>query len=111
MSSGSIVRVWYSVKGPLLTESYRATDETPEAGAPPGPAGSLKETETWKVSEPWLAPSELMTWLVGAVVSISQEVESVPVPAMPFWSWMSAALTVSVYWPWAVVSPTRPPIA
>ena len=33
------VWVWYRVKGPLLTESYRDTDETPEAGAPPGPVG------------------------------------------------------------------------
>ena len=37
-----------------------------------------------------------LTVLVGGVVSISHEVESVPVPALPFWSWMSAALTVSV---------------
>ncbi len=37
-----------------------------------------------------------LTVLVGGVVSISHEVESVPVPAIPFWSWMSAALTVSV---------------
>ena len=56
-------------------------------------------------------PSELTTWLEGAVVSISHEVESELVPATPFWSWMSAALTVSVYSPWAVVSPDRPPIA
>ena len=39
------------------------------------------------------------------MVSISHEMESEPVPAMPFWSWMSAALTVSVYSPWAVVRP------
>ena len=64
-----------------------------------------------KVSEVWLVPSVLTTWLVGAVVSISHEVESEPVPGMPNESWMSAALTVSAYWPWAAVSPARPLIA
>ncbi len=51
---------------------------------------------TGKLSEVWVVPSELTTWLAGAVVSISQEVESEPEPEMPFVSWMSAALTVSV---------------
>ena len=45
---GVMVMVWYRVKGPLLTETHSSTDETPEAGAPPGPAGSLKVTETGK---------------------------------------------------------------
>ena len=66
MPSGRSVWVWYRVKGPLLTETYRSTDETPEAGAPPGPAGSLKVTETGKLSVVWLVPSVLTTWLVGA---------------------------------------------
>ena len=63
-------------EGPLLTETHSSTDETPEAGAPPAPAGSLKATETGKLSLVCDVPSELTTWLVGGVVSISHEVES-----------------------------------
>ncbi len=48
--------------------------------------------------------------LVGGVVSISHEVDIEPVPKLPTWSWMPAALTVSVYVPSAVVRPASPPI-
>ena len=64
-------------------------------------------TETVKLVEVVCGGSEL-TVLVGGVVSISQEVDSEPVPALPYWSWMPAALTVSVYVPSAVVRPARP---
>ena len=93
-----------------MTESYSDTAATPEAGARAGPAGSVKETVTLNVSEVCVAPSALTTRLVGDVVSISHVVESEPEPAWPAASWMPSALTVSVYWPWAVVSPARPPI-
>src|ERR1700728_4156617 len=101
--------VWDRAKAPLLTETHSCTAETPEA--PPGLAGSLNVTETGKVSLVCDVPSELTTWLDGTVVSINHEVESELVPATPFWSWMSAELTVSVYSPWAVVRVDRLPIA
>ncbi len=53
-------------------------------------------TETAKLRLVPRAASGL-TWLVGGVVSISQEVESEPVPGFPYGSVMSAALMVSVY--------------
>ena len=110
-SVGVMVIVWDREKAPLLTETQSSTAETPEAGAARTRPGSLNVTETGKVSLVCEVPSELTTWLEGAVVSISHEVESELVPATPFWSWMSAALTVSVYSPWAVVSVDSPPIA
>src|ERR1700728_1984802 len=94
--------VWDRAKAPLLTETHSCTEETPEA--PPGLAGSLNVTETGNVSLVCEVPSELTTWLEGAVVSISQEVETELVPAKPYWSRMSAEFTVNVYSPWAVVS-------
>ena len=59
------------------------------------PLGSVPVTETGKLRLVRSAGSGL-TVLVGGVVSISHEVESEPVPGLPFWSWMPAALTVSV---------------
>ena len=53
-------------EGAVVDRDVQATDETPEAGALPGPAGSLKATETGKLSVVWVVPSELTTWLVGA---------------------------------------------
>ena len=71
-----------------------AMEATPEGGLPPAPAGSLLLTETVKLVEVvW--DGRALTVLVGGVVSISQEVDSEPVPALPYSSWMSAALTVS----------------
>ena len=49
------------------------------------PVGSLLVTDTVKLVDVVCAGSEL-TVLVGGVVSISQEVESEPVPALPYWS-------------------------
>ena len=46
--------------------------------------------------EAGLARGNALTVLVGGVVSISHEVESELVPALPLVSWMPVALTVSV---------------
>ena len=64
-------------------------------GLPLAPFGSVPVTVTGKLR---LVPvfGKGLTVLVGGVVSISHEVESDPVPGLPFWSWMPAALTVSV---------------
>ncbi len=112
VASGAVkLIVWDSEKAPLLAETHNSTAETPEADSFPDAAGSLNVTETGKVSLVCDVPSELTTWLDGAVVSISHEVETELVPAIPFWSWMSVEFTVSVYSPWAVVSVIRPAIA
>ena len=64
-------------------------------GLPAGSVGTVPVTVTGKLR---LVPTlgSGLTVLVGGVVSISQEVDSEPVPGLPYWSWMSAALTVSV---------------
>ena len=78
--------------------------------APADPAGSVPVTVTGKLR---LVPrlGSGLTALVGGVVSISQDVDSEPLPKLPYWSWRSAALMVKVYSPSAWVSPDRPTIA
>jgi hypothetical protein len=57
----------------------------------------VKLTGTRKVSLDWVAPRALTTTrLAGAEMSMSHEVDSDPLPASPFWSRISAALTVRV---------------
>ena len=67
----------------------------PEGVLPLAPLGSVPVTVTGKLRLVPVLGSGL-TVLVGGVVSISHEVESEPVPALPYGSWMPAALTVSV---------------
>ena len=64
-----------------------ANEATPDGGLPLDPFGSLPVTETVKLVDVVCAGSGL-TVLVGGVVSISQEVDIEPVPALPYWSWM-----------------------
>ena len=62
----------YSQFQRMLGASQRVREllrETPEAGAPPEPIGSLKATETVKSSVLWLVPRLLTTWLEGGVRS------------------------------------------
>ena len=87
-----------------------ANDAMPEGVLPFGPFGSVPLADTRKLVDVVCAGSE-PTVLVGGVVSISQEVDIEPVPALPAWSWMPEALTVSTYVPSAVVRPDRPPIS
>ena len=56
--------------------------------------GRLLVTDTVKLE--FAAEGSGSTLLVGGVVSINQEVDMEPVPANPFWSWVSAALTTRV---------------
>ncbi len=51
------------------------------------------------------------TELVGEVVSISHEVESELLPALPVASWMLEESTVNLYSPSAAVRPESPPIS
>ena len=71
-----------------------AKEATPEGVLPPAPAGSLPLTETVKLVA-MVSAGSVLTVLVGGVVSISQDVDNEPVPRLPYWSWMLAALTVS----------------
>ena len=84
-----------------------AYDDTPDGVLPFAPVGSLPVTETVKLVDVVCA-GKALTVLVGGVVSISQEVDSEPLPGLPFSSWMPAALTVNVYSPLLLVSPVRP---
>ena len=70
-------------------------DETPEAVLPFAPVGSLPVTEIVKLVDVVCAGSGL-TVLVGGVVSINQDVESVPAPGLPYSPSMPVALTVKV---------------
>ena len=87
-----------------------ANDATPDGVLPPAPLGSDPLTETRMYGVVVVAGSGL-TVLVGGVVSMSQEVDSEPVPKLPASSWMPEALTVSVYVPSAVVRPDSPSIS
>ncbi len=70
-----------------------AKEATPDGGLPFDPLGSVPVTETVKLVDEVVGGSGL-TVLVGGVVSISQEIDCEPVPGLPYWSVMSAALTV-----------------
>ncbi len=74
---------------------------------PSAPFGSVAVTETVKLVDVVWA-GRALTVLVGGVVSINHEVETEPVPGLPYVSWMSAALTVRIYVPSAVVRAASP---
>ena len=59
-----------------------AYDETPDGVLPFDPFGSLPVTETVKLVDVVCA-GRALTVLVGGVVSISQEVDSEPLPGLP----------------------------
>ena len=67
----------------------------PEGVLPFDPVGSLPATEIGKLVDVVCA-GRALTVLVGWVVSISQDVDSEPLPGLPNWSSISAASTVSV---------------
>ncbi len=66
---------------------------TPEGVLPFDPVGSLPVTETLKLVDVVCAGSSL-TVLIGAVVSVNHEVDTEPLPGLPYTSEMPAALTV-----------------
>ena len=71
-----------------------AIEATPDGVLPLAPFGSDAVTDTVKLVDVVVAGSEL-TVLVGGVVSISHDVDRLPVPGLPYWSSRKEALTVN----------------
>ena len=53
--------VWYRLNGTVVDRHVKGQRRTPEMTVPAGPAGSLKATETGKVSLDCDVPSEFTT--------------------------------------------------
>ena len=75
----------------LRTRRWRTT-RCPTAGCRWPRSGRMPVTDTVKLVDVVVAGSEL-TVLVGGVVSISHDVDRLPVPGLPYWSSRKAALT------------------
>jgi hypothetical protein len=84
-----------------------AIEATPEGVLPLAPSGPEAVTETVKLVDVVCVGSEF-TVLVGGVVSINHEVKTEPAPGPPYVSSISAALTVRLYVPSAVVREASP---
>ena len=96
------------LKAPPFFDTKRANEAMPDGVLPFEPFGSVPLTETEKLVDV-VCDGSVVTALVGGVVSISHDVDIEPVPELPYWSVMSAASTVSVYSPSAVVKADSPP--
>ena len=94
-----------NVHGPPLVEAQMSYEATPEGGEP----ASDPVTETGNVRAAWRVLRGT-TMLVGGVTSMSHEVATELVPALPFESGCRSALTVRVYSPLFAVKPANPPI-
>ena len=84
-----------------------AIEATPEGVLAFAPLGSVAVTETVKLADVVCVGSEL-TVLVGGVVSINHDVETEPVPGLPYVSSTAAALMVRTYVPSAAVRGASP---